>query len=184
MTDPLGLGRHSSDVAPTLLGAILEAPCGIGRIVEVEAYGGADDPASHAFRGATPRSQIMFGPAGRLYVYLIYGMHHCANVVTGADGDGQAVLIRGIEPLVGIEAMRNNRPKARRDRDLANGPGKLCAALGIGRAHDGLDLLDTASSVRLRPGEPVDPDLVVTSSRIGISVAQEFPWRWYVRGYA
>ena len=139
---------------------------------------------SHACRGVTPRTEPMFGPPGVLYVYFIYGMYHCANVVTGPAGDGQAVLIRAIEPNEVTEAMRTARPTIRRDEDLTNGPGKLCAALGIDRSHDGLNLLHTDSSVRLVIDEPVAPAEIETSTRIGISVAQERPWRWYLRDNA
>jgi DNA-3-methyladenine glycosylase len=175
---------HSTEVARALLGATLHGPAGSGRIVETEAYGGAEDPASHAARGPTPRSEIMFGPAGRLYVYLIYGMHHCANVVTGPDGDGQAVLIRALEPVGDTTRMEANRP-VKRPRDLTNGPGKLCAALGIDRSHNDLDLFDDTSAVRIEPAaQPVDNADIITRSRIGISVAVATPWRWYLRDSA
>jgi DNA-3-methyladenine glycosylase len=180
----IDLSLHSSSVGPALLGAVVHGPNGSGRIVEVEAYGGAEDAASHACRGVTPRTEPMFGPPGVLYVYFIYGMYHCANVVTGPAGDGQAVLIRAIEPNEVTEAMRTARPTIRRDEDLTNGPGKLCAALGIDRSHDGLNLLHTDSSVRLVIDEPVAPAEIETSTRIGISVAQERPWRWYLRDNA
>lgn len=122
----------------------------------------------------------MFGPAGVLYVYLIYGMYHCANVVTGPEGDGQAVLIRALEPIGDIARMQAQRPKARRDIDLTNGPGKLCQALGIDRGHDGLDLTDALSAVRLEPREPVPDSELVQSPRIGLSVGKETPWRWHI----
>lgn len=160
---------------------MLHGPNGSGRIVEVEAYGGAEDGASHAARGQTPRTEPVFGPSGVLYVYLIYGMHHCANVVTGREGEGQAVLIRAIEPLEITPAMRSARPKARTDRDLTNGPGKLCAALGIDLSHDGASLLDAKNMLRLAPGDPVSSQNIVTDTRIGITKATELPWRWYVR---
>lgn len=175
------LGEHSSIVAPALLGSVLHGPNGSGRIVEVEAYGGAEDAASHAARGRTPRTEPMFGPAGVLYVYLIYGMHHCANVVTGPDGDGQAVLIRAVEPLTVTEAMRAARTKAKRDRDITNGPGKLCAALGIDRSHDGAKLGERTSQVRLELLEPISSP-VTTTTRIGISAAKDIPWRWHLTG--
>ena len=105
----LDLSAHSTTVAPGLLGATLHGPNGSGRIVEVEAYGGTDDGASHAFSGPTDRNRAMFGPAGTLYVYLIYGIHHCANVVTGCEGDGQAVLIRALEPIGPVEPMERAR---------------------------------------------------------------------------
>jgi len=174
------LGEHSTVAAPSLLGSILHGPHGSGRIVEVEAYGGAEDAASHASRGLTPRTEPMFGPAGVLYVYLIYGMHHCANVVTGPEGYGQAVLIRGVEPLEITPAMRAARPKAKTDVELTNGPGKLCAALGIDLDDDGRNLLDWTSPVRLELREPVDEAQLATSTRIGINVARERPWRWYI----
>lgn len=178
------LSQHSSIVAPKLLGSILHGPNGSGRIVETEAYGGADDPASHSSRGLTPRTEPMFGPAGVLYVYLIYGMYHCANVVTGPDGDGQAVLIRAIEPVEVTTAMQRARPKARREIDIANGPGKLCQALGIDRSHDGEDLASPNSAVRLELVESTPRDERVQTTRIGLSVATETPWRWYLRGSA
>ena len=176
----IDLSHHASLVAPALLGSVLHGPNGSGRIVETEAYGGAEDPASHAARGLTPRTEPMFGLAGVLYVYLIYGMYHCANVVTGPDGDGQAVLIRAIEPLEITKAMRAARPKARRDVDVSNGPGKLCQALGIDRSHDAFDLTNPASAVCLELQKPIMASKVTQETRIGLSVAQETPWRWYV----
>lgn len=178
----IDLVRHSTVVAPALLGSVLHGPNGSGRIVEVEAYGGADDPASHAARGVTPRTKPMFGPAGVLYVYLIYGMHHCANVVTGPEDDGQAVLIRAIEPFGDTTAIHAARPKVRRTVDLTNGPGKLCNALGIDRSHDGLDLQDASAPVRLELFDALSGSEIVQSTRIGLSVANDTPWRWYVRG--
>ncbi|MFT7473724.1 MAG: DNA-3-methyladenine glycosylase [Verrucomicrobiales bacterium] len=175
------LAEHSTVVAPALLGSILHGPNGSGRIVEVEAYAGAEDPASHAARGLTRRTEPMFGPAGVLYVYLIYGMYHCANVVTGPEGDGQAVLIRALEPTGDPTLMRAARPKAKRDIDLTNGPGKLCQALGIDRSHDRLDLLDPQSVVQLTLIEPDRSLGVVQSTRIGLSAAKETPWRWHIR---
>jgi DNA-3-methyladenine glycosylase len=133
-------------VARALVGAVLEVTApgtgrASGRIVEVEAYGGPDDPASHAAGGPTPRSAIMFGPPGLAYVYFIYGMHHCLNVVTGPAGSAGAVLIRALEPLEGRDGMAVRRgldPLRCRDRDLAGGPGRVCQALGIDLAWNGL----------------------------------------------
>ncbi len=174
------LNEHSSVVAPALLGSVLHGPNGSGRLVEVEAYGGSDDAASHAFNGPTPRTQPMFGSAGTLYVYLIYGMYHCANVVTGPTGDGQAVLIRAVEPLEITPAMMAGRPKAKREIDISNGPGKLCQALGIDRSHDGANLISPSSSVRLEVGRPIDASSIVQTSRIGITSALDTPWRFYI----
>ncbi|HEY5384829.1 MAG TPA: DNA-3-methyladenine glycosylase, partial [Acidimicrobiales bacterium] len=135
-------------LAPWLLNKVLARGERAGRIVEVEAYHGANDAASHAYRGLTPRTAIMFGPPGFLYVYFTYGMHWCANVVTGPEGQASALLIRALAPLRGVDEMRLARPAARRDRDLCNGPAKLCQALGITGAENGTDLLAR------RGGEP------------------------------
>jgi DNA-3-methyladenine glycosylase len=169
--------RHSSVVAPELLSKILVVGSCVGRITEVEAYGGSDDAASHAARGQTPRNTVMFGPAGVLYVYFTYGMHHCANIVTGPVGDAQAVLLRGVEALEGIEEMRLRRPKARRDRDLANGPGKLCAAFDIDLRHNSLDL--TKGPIGIFDDGFASASVVATS-RVGITKAVDTLWRWSV----
>lgn len=156
-----------------------------GRIVETEAYGGSDDPASHAHRGRTPRNGAMFERAGALYVYRSYGIHWCANVAAGPAGEGTAVLFRAIEPLVGIDAQRERRPKARRDSDLGSGPGKLCAALGLDGADDGRRL-DAAPPgeltrvVRVTAGE--EPERLVRGPRVGISKAVDRPWRFAIAG--
>lgn len=163
--------------ARSLLGARLVSQVGglltAIRITEVEAYGGADDPASHAHRGETPRNRVMFGPAGRLYVYRSYGIHWCANVVVGPVGVAAAVLIRGGEPIEGVEVM-----EARRGRvvNVADGPGKLCQALGITGDHDGVDLSAPDSPVRLEPGDA--PASVAATPRIGITKAVDVPWRF------
>lgn len=168
------------DVAPRLLNTVLCVGDRSGRIVEVEAYGGADDPASHAARGPTPRNRSMFGPPGTLYVYRSYGLHWCANLVTGPPGVASAVLVRALQPLEGLDAMRRARPRIRRDVDLANGPGKLCAALGITGEHDGVDVLDEDSPVRwFHDGTPT-PRRPSATRRIGISRAVERPWRFMV----
>ena len=160
-----------------LLGAILRVGDRAGRIVEVEAYEGANDPASHAATGPTRRNAVMFGAAARLYVYRIYGMHWCANVTSGAVGEPGAVLIRAIEPVDGTEQMWPARPKARTETDLGSGPGKLCAALGITGDHDGVDLRDSGSPVCLdRPTTKVSA--VVRGPRIGITKAVDYPWRF------
>nr|WP_249419898.1 DNA-3-methyladenine glycosylase [Rhabdothermincola salaria] len=171
--------RDPRVVGPELLGKALVHGDRAVRIVEVEAYVGADDPASHAYRGRTPRTRVMFGPPGHLYVYFSYGMHWCANAVCGPEGEAAAVLLRAGEALAGLEAMRHDRSAARRDRDLANGPAKLCQALGIDGDHDGADLVDGTGPTILDDGVPPPPS-PATSGRVGISVAVEHPWRWFV----
>ena len=165
--------RPVCDVARDLVGTVLEVATAAGparvRLVEVEAYGGRDDPASHAGRGPTPRSRIMFGPPGYAYVYLIYGMHHCLNVVTGAEGEAGAVLVRAAEPLAGLP----DEPR------LLAGPGRLCRALGIDLAWNGRPLaadLPGPADLRLQPGPP--PAQVAVSQRIGIRQATERLWRF------
>jgi DNA-3-methyladenine glycosylase len=173
------------EVAPWLLNKVLASEGRAGRIVEVEAYHGANDAASHAYRGRTPRTAIMFGPAGFLYVYFTYGMHWCANVVCGPDGEAAAVLIRALAPLSGLEAMRAARPKARRDVDLCNGPAKLCQALGITGADDGTDLLGRGrGGVRLLDDGTPPPRRPARGPRIGIKEATERSWRFWVPGDA
>lgn len=177
--------RDTTRVARDLLGAVLECRTGEGitrgRIVETEAYLGAADPASHAAVGLTERNRHLHGPPGTCYVYFIYGVHWCVNAVTWEKGSGQAVLIRAVEPVSGLALMRRRRQVAL-DRDLGNGPGKLCAALGIGQRHNGTSLV--SGSVRILPGIPVEPDDVVTTARIGITRAADWPLRYQVRGSA
>src|SRR5215217_1831441 len=168
------LARDALEVAPELLNKVLvSGPCA-GRIVEVEAYR-SDEPAAHSFRGPTPRTQVMFGPAGRLYVYFSYGMHHCANVVTGADGDGQAVLLRALVPLRGIDVMTERRRG--RAAHLADGPGKLCQALALDVSHTGTDLC-AGGSIRIVDDGTPPPAVIATTPRIGITKAVELPWRF------
>lgn len=169
------LARDSPIVAPFLLGKLLaHGPC-VGRIVEVEAYR-EDDPASHSFRGLTPRTQVMFGPAGHLYVYFTYGMHWCANVVTGEDGEGSAVLLRAVTPIEGVDLMRERRGGR---TGLADGPAKLCQAFAIGRDHNGTDLLSSdPDSVRLLDDGTAPPRRPLVGPRIGITKAVDTPWRW------
>jgi len=168
------LARDALVVAPELLGKVLvSGPCA-GRIVEVEAYR-SDEPAAHSFRGPTPRTQIMFGPAGHLYVYFSYGMHHCANVVTGADGDGQAVLLRALTPVRGRELMAERRHG--RAAHLTDGPGKLCQALALDLSHTGVDLC-AGGDVRLVDDGTPPPSVIVTTPRIGITKAVDLPWRF------
>jgi DNA-3-methyladenine glycosylase len=174
----LGIEFYARDalvVAPELLHKVLVAGACAGRIVEVEAYR-ADDPASHSFRGRTARNATMFGPAGHLYVYFTYGMHFCANVVSGEAGDGQAVLLRAVEPLEGVDVMRVRRG-GRPDRLLADGPAKLCQAFGLDRAHDGIDLTSDGDVTILDDGTP-PPASTATTPRIGIRLGTDRPWRW------
>ena len=176
--------RPTELVARELLGAVIECstPQGItrGRIVETEAYLGPDDPACHAAAGLTARTQHLFGPPGLAYVYLIYGMYWCFNAVTRESGHGAAVLVRAVHPMDGLELMRQRRPKVTKERDLTNGPGKLCLAMGIVGAMSGTSLRD--GPVVLRRGEPVpDADVEVTP-RVGITQAADWPLRYLVRG--
>ena len=172
-------------VAPALLGHLLvrntpDGPCG-GMIVETEAYLEADS-ACHAFGGETARNRAMFGPPDRAYVYLIYGMHHCVNAVCRPHGVGEAVLIRALEPNLGVEQMRARRPVPR-FRELTNGPAKLCAALGIGRDLDAVDVCDARSALFIA-ANPARPDSLLklgpvrTTPRIGIKKAAELPLRF------
>lgn len=173
------------DAARLLLGSVIESttPDGVVgvRIVEVEAYRGGDDPASHCYRGRTPRNDVMFGPAGRLYVYFVYGMHWCANVVTGADGTASAVLLRGGEVIRGLPVARVRRPTARREVDLARGPAALAAVLGVTGADSGTDLLDPESIIEIRAG--TRPAVSIAHGpRVGVSMAADEPWRFIEAG--
>ncbi len=172
------------DVAPALLGARLTHAGVTVRLTEVEAYAGSSDPGSHAFRGRTPRTEVMFGPAGRLYVYFTYGMHFCANVVTGPEGVASAVLLRGGEVVDGHELAAARRAGVR-ERDWARGPARLATTLALGREQNGLDLLDPATDGRLElPGEPAAASAVRTGPRVGVSGAggdgEVFPWRFWL----
>lgn len=174
--------RRTEVVARELLGAILECTVARtrcrGRIVETEAYTGEDDLACHAAAGRTARTEVLYGPPGRAYVYFIYGMHWCVNAVTRREGLPSAVLIRAVEPLEGIEVMRRRR--RRPDRELTNGPGKLCQAFGItGPRHHGASLV--SSPLLILPGEHVPDSDVALTPRIGIARAAEMPLRWIVR---
>ena len=183
---PLPAGFYARDtelVARELLGAILE--CSVrgtrcrGRIVETEAYTGEEDLACHAAAGRTARTETLYGPPGRAYVYFVYGMHWCVNAVTRRAGLPSAVLIRALEPLEGLTAMRRRRGGVKRDRELTNGPAKLCEALGITGAHNGASL--QTSALKILRGEPVQDSDVAVTRRIGISKAVEEPLRWIVR---
>ncbi|MEU7997202.1 DNA-3-methyladenine glycosylase [Micromonospora sp. NPDC049060] len=169
--------------ARALLGCRLTAGDVTVRITEVEAYAGtAGDPASHAHRGRTPRNAVMFGPAGHAYVYFTYGMHWCMNVVTGIEGEASAVLLRAGEVVDGVETARARRPAVRRDVELARGPARLCAALGIDKSAYGRWLLNDGP-VRLRPAEvPVPDEAVAAGPRVGVTGAHDVPWRFWITG--
>jgi DNA-3-methyladenine glycosylase len=179
---PRFYARDSREVAPELLGKLFVRGDRTARIVEVEAYCGADDPGSHAYRGMTKRNATMFGPAGRLYVYFTYGMHWCANAVCGREGEGVAVLLRAAEPVSGVDEMRTLRPAARRDRDLLSGPARLCQAFGLDGTFDGCDLVTADRGVTIVDDGVAPPDVPTVSTRIGLSVGTELPWRWCTPG--
>src|SRR5262249_33882052 len=147
----------------------------VARLVEVEAYRGADDPGSHSYRGCTPRNATMFGRPGGLYVYFTYGMHWCANAVCGPGTQPHAVLLRAAVPIDGLDVIRVRRPKARRDRDLCSGPARLAQSFALDRAHDGLDL--TRGPIRLVDDGTPPPSDPGVSKRIGLAAGKgdEFP---------
>lgn len=176
------LARPAHVVAPALLGRVLivgrDDSAVALRITEVEAYEGGLDPASHGWRGRTARNATMFGPAGHLYVYWIYGMHHSANVVCGSDGESNGVLLRAGEVVAGRTEAEMRRPAARSSNELARGPGRLADALGITRALDGVDVCDPVSPVRLVAGAPTGA--IQSGPRTGVSRAHDTPWRFWV----
>lgn len=174
--------RDSLEVAPELLNQVLVAGERVLRIVEVEAYRGQEDPASHAYRGPTRRNATMFGPPGLLYVYRSYGLHFCANVVCGTEGVAVAVLLRAGAPESGLPELRAARPSARSDRDLARGPGRLCQALGIDLSYDGVDLTGSDARLRLAEGGWPAPARLERGPRVGVSVAADRHWRWWIAG--
>jgi DNA-3-methyladenine glycosylase len=174
--------RDPRVVAPELLGKVLVHGDVRARLVEVEAYCGADDPGSQTFRGMTTRNATMFGPPGGLYVYFTYGMHWCANAVCGEVGEGVAVLLRAAAPLGGLEAMRSRRLAARTDRDLCRGPARLCQAFGIDGAFDGADLVRADHHVTIVDDGVPPPDAPVVGTRIGLRAGAELPLRWCTPG--
>lgn len=173
--------RHPTQVAPELLNKLLVRDDGrAGRIVEVEAYAGSEDPAAHSFRGMTARTTTMFGEAGHLYVYFSYGMHWGANAVCGAVGQGWGVLLRALEPVQGLALIQQARPAIMRATDLASGPGRLSKAMGIDKTLDGADLVDGDRGIRIVSDGLPPPSQPAVGPRIGISRAADFPWRWHV----
>jgi DNA-3-methyladenine glycosylase len=202
------LDRPAEQLAPELLGCVLEHETADGlvavRLTEVEAYAGEADPASHAYRGKTPRNAVMYGPPGHAYVYFTYGMHFCVNVVCGPTGTASAVLLRAGEVIVGEDLARRRRMAANgrsrvgagappaagpargqlAARDLARGPARLCQALGIDRALDGTDLCDPAAPLRLLSAAPGSQagqrSGVQFGPRVGVSVGAETPWRFWL----
>jgi DNA-3-methyladenine glycosylase len=181
------LERPVLEIAPELLGCVLTHASAEGtvavRLTEVEAYDGGNDPGSHAFRGRTPRNDVMFGPPGHLYVYFTYGMHWCANIVCGPAGTPSAVLLRAGEVVDGVDLARSRRPTARSDRELARGPARLAGALGLAGAHNGLDVISPGGRVRVRGvGEP-PVATVQRGPRVGIGGdAAAWPWRFWLDG--
>ncbi len=181
--------RPTLKVARELLGCFLVRRIGrqqlVGKIVEVEAYLGTRDAASHAYRGRTQRNEVMFRTGGHLYVYFTYGMHYCSNVVTEEEGTGHAVLLRAIEPVAGVRIMQRNRGLKATDgkalsQNLTNGPAKLCKALRIAREENGTDLL--GNEIFIAAGEHIPRNRIRTSPRIGVRNAIDKRWRFYIKG--
>lgn len=176
------LSLSAEQVAPRLLGCCLVLEQGgarlVGKIVETEAYD-QTDAASHSYKGRTQRTDVMFGPAGHLYVYFTYGMHYCGNVVTGTEGHGSAVLIRALEPLEGEAEMARNRG-GRTGIEITNGPAKWCQAFGIDKTWNGHDLTRQPLTLALQP--PIPQDAIVQTTRVGLSQAKDVQWRFYIKG--
>jgi DNA-3-methyladenine glycosylase len=167
------------DVAVALLGCRLVGNGVVARLVDVEAYGGASDPASHAYRGERVANRSMFGPAGHLYVYLSHGIHSCANVVCGPRGTAAGILLRGAVVLEGVEVATQRRGREL-PRGRLDGPGRLCQGMGITRANDGTDLLAPGSVLRLVTGSLSATERVVAARRVGLTKEVDRPWRFFV----
>lgn len=175
--------RDAREVGPQLLNKLLACADGrAGRIVEVEAYVGAIDPAAHTFRGKTRRNAVMFGPPGHMYVYFTYGMHWCCNAVCGDEDEGSGVLIRALEPVAGLELMRAARPRVRKDRELCSGPARLTQAMGITGEQNGIDLVGARDGYTILDDGMPPPEHVPGSARIGIREGTDLLWRWLVAG--
>jgi DNA-3-methyladenine glycosylase len=175
-------------IAPGLLGRVIVSESAEGRVAvrltEVEAYRGADDPASHAFRGLTRRNSIMFDEPGHLYTYFVYGMHWCANIVTGSVGHPSAVLLRAGEVVAGHELAAARRSDRTKPEHLARGPAGLASVLGLASAQNGADLCAISSAISIRTGVPTQPDLVRLGPRVGVNVGAELQWRFWEAGAA
>ncbi|HEY7984151.1 MAG TPA: DNA-3-methyladenine glycosylase, partial [Ktedonobacterales bacterium] len=173
------------EVARALIGKLIwrRTAAGLvaGAIVETEAYVSAMDAAAHGYGGITARTATMYGPPGHAYIYFTYGMHHCLNCVTEAEGVGAAVLLRALRPVAGLELMRQRRGANVAERDLLRGPARLCQALALTRADDGLDLTGGALWLTDNPAWPADAP-IAAAPRIGISRAVDLPWRLYLEG--
>lgn len=180
------LRAPAAEVAPALLGWELRHETDDGvvgvRLTEVEAYQGEQDPASHAYRGRTPRNEVMFGPAGHLYVYRSHGLHWCCNIVTGPAGAASAVLLRAGRVVEGLDRARSRRGATISDVRLARGPGCLCQALGITGAENGAGLLADGPLTLAPVGEPVSSTTTEAGPRVGVSRGHEVPWRFWVSG--
>ena len=178
--------RPAPVVARDLLGRVVESRTADGcvrvRLVEVEAYAGEDDPASHAWRGPTPRTEVMYGPPGRAYVYFTYGMHWCLNLVCERQGRASAVLLRAGEVIEGVEPARARRGPRPPDRRLASGPANLAVALGVDGAWDGRSVVAAGSGLRVLTGARVEDDQVAAGPRVGITRAVDTPWRFHLVG--
>ncbi len=185
MLAPAFYDRPSTEVARDLLGCLLTDGALTFRLVEVEAYTGPADPASHSFRGKTARNAAMFGPPGRLYVYFTYGMHWCMNAVCGPDGEPSAVLLRAGEIVEGELEAAARRPEVR-PVDRARGPARLARLFGVTGAYTGTDLTAPDSPLRLVAGDPVADSQIRTGPRVGLNprlgAAAEWPWRWWLAG--
>ncbi len=172
--------RPAVEVARALLGKVLVHGATAGRIVEVEAYLGREDLAAHASRGVTPRTRVLFGPPGHAYVYFIYGLHECLNLVAEPEGTPGCVLVRALEPLAGLDAMFARRPAARGVEELCAGPGRLTQAMGITRRHNGCDV--TRGPLRVEQPASTEPLPIGVSPRIGIRHSADWPLRFFVEG--
>ena len=189
MTEAVGVDLAALLAGPVvpaargLLGCTLSAGGVTLRITEVEAYGGTSDPASHAYRGRTRRNAVMFGPAGYAYVYFTYGMHWCMNVVTGPEGEAAAVLLRAGEVIGGLDVARARRPAVRRDADLARGPARLCATLGLDGSAYGQYLLADGPVRLAPPPTPVSATDIAAGPRVGVADGKDVPWRCWIAGH-